>query len=792
MKLNFIDNAKAFRELPTLVIERLIVALNPDKTGRLFKEFLQKTFDQRVLAEAPLFKRIWFQIQDHPALTTAGLIGTVGTVLGFDAWNQWGGADDVLVPMKFDVIQIGDLFRSGELTKEEALELINNKITLAEIIIDKMQLSETLNPITKWLTPSFLISAEESFDRIKLEKELIETGEAPPPPEEAITITNLDVFPTVTQIGTSVTLSANIQNTSPNDILTNVEFVVVKPDGTSPITTIENVSIPASFSNSATFILETADFPEGFYNVNIGVFEVDTNATLATKNFANAFQLTAEEPSIIPPEEQVATLIIEGLPLDAKIEVGNRPEITSQGTFEVPAGNYEVRASKEGFKTFQSTFFLDVGDERTFGFNLLPIDVDEPKGSITINTNPQGAKVSIDGLFEFDVTPLTVFQISGDHLVRLTLDDHEPIEQTLTWEDNVNKEQTFNLTPIIPEAELTPAKVLITSEPTGAGVTINGEFKFTITPFTAFLDAGTYLIRVELEGFLPLESEITVKSDDDITLPFILTTTEEGLPPEPIPTPDEEIPESDLDLLDPLFIDFTPLTEIPPVVEKELLINIETTDLNPWDGNIYSIAMLELDNPDAAPIILVDNNEQNLVQEFSNFFETGKYTKLVGFKTTFDHRYIFSKLMLYRIKNKAFVDVPMRDIKQIMDQVQEQFVYFPSKTGTLDDWGKHLFGVGKFGDQETLLREYIAGNLDYVRSFQTRQIELEANLYALARFVASESPETGSSHLPEEGSSHIPTFGAGIESDPPMKECKNCVQMNPLDATECLVCGDKL
>ena len=127
-----------------------------------------------------------------------------------------------------------------------------------------------------------------------------------------------------------------------------------------------------------------------------------------------------------------------------------------------------------------------------------------------------------------------------------------------------------------------------------------------------------------------------------------------------------------------------------------------------------------------------------------------------------------------------------------MDQVKEEFVYFPDRRGTLDDWGKYLFGVGKFAEQETLLKEYLAGNLPFVEAFNKRQVELLVNLYALSRFVASESILTPISPIfpntPDSGS--IP--GGSSHSGNKEIECPYCHQANNADNRNCKVCMQRI
>ncbi len=177
-----------------------------------------------------------------------------------------------------------------------------------------------------------------------------------------------------------------------------------------------------------------------------------------------------------------------------------------------------------------------------------------------------------------------------------------------------------------------------------------------------------------------------------------------------------------------------------------------------------------------------------MINQFIDLFNQINPKKLIGFKLTFDQRYIFAKMMLYRIQNEAFKNIEMLDIKQIMDQVQEKFVYFPSKVGTLDDWGKMLLGIGKLGSQELMLRKYLAGNFEYVKSFQERQLEITNGLYQLSRFSGSESLSSPISTASETTSNPISSLSPASTETPGQKQCKNCLAFNALENKVCSVC----
>lgn len=140
------------------------------------------------------------------------------------------------------------------------------------------------------------------------------------------------------------------------------------------------------------------------------------------------------------------------------------------------------------------------------------------------------------------------------------------------------------------------------------------------------------------------------------------------------------------------------------------------------------------------------------------------------------------------MQSRKFKEMAQKDVKQLMDQVKEEFVYFPDKRGTLDDWGKHLFGVGKFSPQETLLKEYLSGNRSFVVDFQKRQIELATNLYALHRFSSADSPVAPISTLPEEETAENAQNTDINVSPENALECAQCLQEAGGDVSQCPIC----
>ena len=142
--------------------------------------------------------------------------------------------------------------------------------------------------------------------------------------------------------------------------------------------------------------------------------------------------------------------------------------------------------------------------------------------------------------------------------------------------------------------------------------------------------------------------------------------------------------------------------------------------------------------------------------------------------------------------SKAFKNIELRDVMQIMKQVKEEFVFGFNKPGSLDAWGKMILGKGKYGSQELMLRKYIQGDFDYVKAFQDRQIELTRDLYSLARFVSSEGFISSPAATPEMTPEMTPKITPETPGIMGTKQCLSCYANNPLSAKICEICGGEI
>jgi hypothetical protein len=728
MKANPIKAAKNFPKLNTATKAQMLKSLEKDKLAvSLHRELEAANHAWLKSIDSPFWTKLTSALRDPKTLNySAGrIIRFMAAAAGAQFGLEWATKEGIIEPMVFPYTQELSAYRFNPTPERKELieDMLNRMEGKIPIATDVMRGLGWIFPPLKPLWDEIAGTYDTQLADFRKEFEII------PIPKET----------------GQLTVNSNIDN---SDV-----YIDGMKVGTTPY---------------------VKDLDVGKYHILVTKFgytsqELDVDIVKgATPKF------NAQISLLTPPPTGKGTLDIAVEPTDAILEVAGHPEINKMGSYEVDVGTYTIKASKENY--FDKSVTAIAKEAQITDVSIVlskkpeELPPEEVKGTLTISVTPEDALIEVAG--QEEITKAGVYDLSpGSYSVRASKDGFETKIKTAIVDEEKDTAISFTLAEITPPKPVTTkATIKITSEPTLADVYIDGEYAFTKTPYTVLLAEGAYFIRVQKDGYYPTEVEIEVEAGEVSELPLVLTKiVEPEIPPAPyypqtpyyptyvpdvpyvpdvVTTPPAEIAPYNYSNLYPETFAIPGPKAVSRPVEKELMINIETTDVKPWKGRIYSIALLDLSEPGAEILMLINDNEQLLIEEFLSIFSTINPSKLVGFKLIFDYRYIFAKMLLYRIQHKKFYDVGLRDVKQILDQVKEEFVYYPDKTGKLDDWGKALLGVGKYGSQELMLRKYISGDFDYVKEFQNRQIELTRDLYNLARlsmgeaFISSPSPAT--------------------------------------------------
>lgn len=199
----------------------------------------------------------------------------------------------------------------------------------------------------------------------------------------------------------------------------------------------------------------------------------------------------------VPLMNNIGTLALDSTPEAAEIEIdgqsyGNTP---FKDFFE--QGQHKVRLAKNGYKPYEKivTVNRDETTELNAQLEMLP-------GSLTIESEPTGAALFINGI-DYGVTPYRRDVIdAGDYTVRLSKDGYDTLEQLVTVHPGEPMNRTFTL-----DSNL--GSIVLSVNPPGMNVYLDGKFICRTEPEGKSRDVSK---RVTIKNLSSGEHTVTVSN----------------------------------------------------------------------------------------------------------------------------------------------------------------------------------------------------------------------------------------------------------------------------------------
>ena len=146
-----------------------------------------------------------------------------------------------------------------------------------------------------------------------------------------------------------------------------------------------------------------------------------------------------------------------------------------------------------------------------------PVDInpEDNTGSILVTSEPSGAAIFMDGLFENKSTPDTLKNISaGSHIISVIKEGFKSDTDSITVivEKDSLKQISFVLEEIVHIGS-----IYLESNPAGAEIFVDGQSTAKFTPDTIRLEPGNYTISARKNGFKVFEHEMEVIKDSLLT-----------------------------------------------------------------------------------------------------------------------------------------------------------------------------------------------------------------------------------------------------------------------------------
>ncbi len=180
---------------------------------------------------------------------------------------------------------------------------------------------------------------------------------------------------------------------------------------------------------------------------------------------------------------------------------------------EVAPGNHTLLVTLKGYRDISR--HLDIkgpGGHQRFEFDLVPVT-----GLVTINSEPQGAKIKVDDRETGMKTPATVTILEGRHILSLNLSGYS--EKRLEVNVTAGKEKTLKTVKL----QKGPGVLVVNSTPTRALVSVDGKFKGHSPLNLKLSPRKEHVILVSSEGYRDSIRKIRLKPGEEKRLSFRLT-----------------------------------------------------------------------------------------------------------------------------------------------------------------------------------------------------------------------------------------------------------------------------
>ncbi len=172
----------------------------------------------------------------------------------------------------------------------------------------------------------------------------------------------------------------------------------------------------------------------------------------------------------------------------------------------LPLGEYSVKLMLDDYSTEERVLKVEGGVPVTLRVELMSLH-----GSISVKSVPEAAEIYVNGIYK-GLTPKTLYQLKpGRYELLLRKDGYYDLKKNLF----LRKKQRFSLKVELEEKLLS---LMVQSEPQGASVFLDGDFKGKTPLNLGGLYSGEHRLRVEKEGCGIVEKTVVLDVNQVRTL----------------------------------------------------------------------------------------------------------------------------------------------------------------------------------------------------------------------------------------------------------------------------------
>ena len=197
--------------------------------------------------------------------------------------------------------------------------------------------------------------------------------------------------------------------------------------------------------------------------------------------------------------------------------------VTPKTIEKIETGPHDLILNYPGYERLQKRIMVIENQTVSVSEYLVP-----KTGSLSILTEPSGANVYLDNITKGQ-TPLDLMNLPvRDYIIRIELKDYQNIERRISVQYNENTTQKYDLEPL-------PGKLSLFTTPGLAKININGKRYTSGSNGIASIElpVGRYTLKVNKEGYEPMQKQVTIKPNDLGTLDINLKRLPAGVSSNP-------------------------------------------------------------------------------------------------------------------------------------------------------------------------------------------------------------------------------------------------------------------
>ena len=210
-----------------------------------------------------------------------------------------------------------------------------------------------------------------------------------------------------------------------------------------------------------------------------------------------------------------ANVSIASLPKNADIIIDSKKFGVTPDQLQVLEGQRMVTLKKKGFKNWSKKIQFKAGSS----INMTNIIMDKVDGFIMISTQPESAKILVNGKY-VGYSPMRVsLPPKGSHVIRLAKEGYRTIEEKVMVKSGETEELNFAL-------QTEKARLTFITKPEGAQLFVDQKFIGDATQ-SIILPTRPHLINVQAEGYSPYEATISPRVGFEKVIQVRLKSLEE-------------------------------------------------------------------------------------------------------------------------------------------------------------------------------------------------------------------------------------------------------------------------